>query len=59
MNFINYELNANILHYQTIPTRFFFMNLDYLSLREEDKLFLGTLVNHTLSLSQLLNETIE
>ena len=35
-----------------------FMNLDYLSLREEDKLFLGTLVNHTLSLSQLLNETI-
>ena len=36
-----------------------FMNLDYLSLREEDKLFLGTLVNHTLSLSQLLNETIE
>lgn len=36
-----------------------FMNLDYLSLREEDKLFLETLVNHTLSLSQLLNETIE
>ncbi len=36
-----------------------FMNLDYLSLREEDKLFLGALVNHTLSLSQLLNETIE
>ena len=36
-----------------------FMNLDYLSLREEDKLFFGTLVNHTLSLSQLLNETIE
>ena len=36
-----------------------FMNLDYLSLREEDKLFLGTLVNHTLRLSQLLNETIE
>ena len=36
-----------------------FMNLDYLSLREEDKLFLGTLVNHTLSVSQLLNETIE
>lgn len=36
-----------------------FMNLNYLSLREEDKLFLGTLVNHTLSLSQLLNETIE
>lgn len=36
-----------------------FMNLDYLSLREEDKLFLGTPVNHTLSLSQLLNETIE
>lgn len=36
-----------------------FTNLDYLSLREEDKLFLGTLVNHTLSLSQLLNETIE
>lgn len=36
-----------------------FMNLDYLFLREEDKLFLGTLVNHTLSLSQLLNETIE
>lgn len=36
-----------------------FTNLDYLSLREEDKLFLGILVNHTLSLSQLLNETIE
>ena len=36
-----------------------FMNLDYLSLQEEDKLFLGTLVNHTLSLSQLLHETIE
>lgn len=36
-----------------------FTNLDYLSLREEDKLFLETLVNHTLSLSQLLNETIE
>ena len=36
-----------------------FMNLDYLSLQEEDQLFLGTLVNHTLSLSQLLNETIE
>ena len=36
-----------------------FMNLDYLSIEDEDKLFLGTLVNNTLSLSVLLNETIE
>ena len=36
-----------------------FMNLDYLSIEDEDKLFLATLVNNTLSLSVLLNETIE
>lgn len=36
-----------------------FMNLDYLSIEDEDKLFMGTLVNNTLSLSVLLNETIE
>lgn len=36
-----------------------FMNLDYLSISEDDKYFLGTLVNNTLSLSELLNETIE
>ena len=36
-----------------------FMNLDYLSIEDEDKLFMGTLVNNTLSLSVLLNETVE
>lgn len=36
-----------------------FMNQDYLSMVEEDKYFLGTLVNNTLSLSKLLNEIIE
>lgn len=36
-----------------------FMNLDYGSIGDEDKLFMGTLVNNTLSLSVLLNETIE
>lgn len=36
-----------------------FMNADYLSLEKEDQYFLGTLVNNTLSLSVLLNETIE
>ena len=36
-----------------------FMNLDYLSIDDEDKLFMGTLVNNTLSLSVLLNETVE
>ena len=35
------------------------MNLDYLSIEDEDKLFMGTLVNNTLSLSVLLNETVE
>ncbi len=36
-----------------------FMNVDYLSLEEKDRYFLGTLVNNTLSLSVLLNETVE
>lgn len=35
-----------------------FMNLDYLSIEDKDKVFLGTLVNNTLSLSVLLNESI-
>lgn len=34
------------------------MNVDYLSLDDTDKYFLGTLVNNTLSLSVLLNETV-
>ena len=36
-----------------------FLNTDYLSLEDEDKYFLGTLVNNTLSLSVLLNETVQ
>lgn len=36
-----------------------FMNLDYLTIEDEDKMFLGTLVNNTLSLSVLLNKTVE
>ena len=36
-----------------------FLNADYLSLEDEDKYFLGTLVNITLSLSVLLNETVQ
>lgn len=36
-----------------------YMNVDYLALLDEEKLFLGTLVNNTESLSKLLNETIE
>ena len=36
-----------------------FMNLDYLSFEDDDKLFMGRLVNNTLSLSVLLNETVE
>lgn len=36
-----------------------FMNLDYMSIGNDDKCFLGTLVNNTLSLSVLLNETVE
>ncbi len=36
-----------------------FMNTDYQSLAENDQYFLGTLVNNTLSLSMLLNETVE
>lgn len=35
-----------------------YMNMDYLSLGDEEKYFLGSLVNNTLSLSALLNETI-
>lgn len=35
-----------------------YMNMDYLSLEDEEKYFLGSLVNNTLSLSALLNETI-
>ena len=36
-----------------------FLNADYLSLEDEDKYFLGTLVNNTLILSVLLNETVQ
>ena len=36
-----------------------FLNADYISLEDEDKYFLGTLVNNTLSLSVLLNETVQ
>jgi len=36
-----------------------FADIDFVSLNEEDKLYLGTLVNNTLSLSKLLNENIE
>lgn len=36
-----------------------FLNTDYLSLEDEDKYFLGTLVNNTLSLFVLLNETVQ
>lgn len=36
-----------------------FMDTDYRSLAENDQYFLGTLVNNTLSLSVLLNETIK
>ena len=36
-----------------------FMNVDYLTIDDEDKKYLGTLVNNTLSLSILLNETVE
>lgn len=36
-----------------------FLNADYLSLEDEDKYFLGILVNNTLSLSVLLNETVQ
>lgn len=35
------------------------MNVDYLTIDDEDKKYLGTLVNNTLSLSILLNETVE
>lgn len=36
-----------------------YLNRDYLSLENDEKYFLGSLVNNTLSLSVLLNETIE
>lgn len=36
-----------------------YMNRNYLSLEDGEKYFLGSLVNNTLSLSVLLNETIE
>ena len=36
-----------------------FMDADYSSLGENEQYFLGTLVNNTLSLSVLLNETVE
>ena len=36
-----------------------FTNLDYLFFEDDDKYFMGTLVNNTLSLSVLLNETVE
>lgn len=35
------------------------MNLDYFTIENEDKIFLGALVNNTLSLSILLNENVE
>jgi capsule polysaccharide export protein KpsE/RkpR len=35
-----------------------YMNVDYMSLKDFEKEFLGSLVNNTLSLSFLLNETI-
>lgn len=35
-----------------------YMNKDYLSLKTVERTFLGTLVNNTLSLSKLLNETV-
>ena len=36
-----------------------YMNSDYLSLQKEEQYYLGSLVNNTLSLSVLLNETVE
>lgn len=36
-----------------------FMNLDYKLLSEQNQYFLGTVVNNTLSLSALLNETVK
>lgn len=36
-----------------------FMNLNYQAIKDEDKIFLGTLVNNTSSLSVLLNKTVE
>lgn len=36
-----------------------YMNLNYMSLPDNDKYFLGALVNNTRSLSVLLNETVE
>lgn len=36
-----------------------FMNLDYKQLNEQDQYFLGTVVNNTLSISALLNETVK
>lgn len=36
-----------------------YMNINYCDLSVEEKKFLGTLVNNTLSLSELLNKTIE
>lgn len=36
-----------------------YMNADYLSLLKEEQYYLGSLVNNTLSLSVLLNETVE
>lgn len=36
-----------------------YANVNYASLEDEDKFYLGTLVNNTLSLSELLNQNIE
>lgn len=36
-----------------------FMDLDYMSISADDKYFLGAVVNNTLSLSVLLNKTVE
>lgn len=35
------------------------MNADYTSLTDDEKYFLGSIVNHTLTLSELLNKTIQ
>lgn len=36
-----------------------YRNMDYLTLEEDTQLFMGTLVNNTLSLAALLNQTVE
>lgn len=56
------KLKTNLLYYDMNKQRdkiAGYMNVDYMSLVDVDKYFLGTLVNNTLSLSALLNETVE